>query len=188
MQWNGWASAKKTLKYAQRSPSKRQQYLQALRTRVKRYGSQSLVYVDESGFDAHSLRPHGYAKIAQRVYGNCHGGYRKRTSLVLAKCGSRHFGAMLFEGACNTQVFVTWIKQVLLSELTPNQTVIIDNACFHKSVQVRELIESVGCQLLYLPPYSPDFNPIEQSFAWLKKLRYKLRDTLTLDQLVCEIL
>ena len=67
---------------------------------------------------------------------------------VLAKCGSRHFGAMLFEGI--TQVFVTWIKHVLLSELTPNQTVIIDNACFHKSTQVRELIESVGCQLLYL--------------------------------------
>ncbi len=65
-------------------------------------------------------------------------------------------------------VFNTWIEKVLLSELKHGQVVILDNAAFHKSQRTKELIKSVGCELLFLPPYSPDLNPIEKFWANFK--------------------
>ncbi|MDR1890856.1 MAG: transposase [Puniceicoccales bacterium] len=66
-----------------------------------------------------------------------------------------------------------WLEKVLCQELRPGQVVIMDNTAFHKSPRIRETIENVSCQLLYLPPYSPDLNPIEHYWAWLKnKLSY----------------
>ena len=75
---------------------------------------------------------------------------------------------MCFKGTCNTEVFNAWIEQVLLSELKPGQVVIMDNAAFHESPKTRKLIESVGCKLIFLPPYSPDLNPIEKYWTNLK--------------------
>jgi transposase len=75
---------------------------------------------------------------------------------------------MCFTGSCNTQLFLYWIREFLLKELKPGQIVIMDNATFHKSKEVKLLIHSVGCTLIYLPPYSPDFNPIENFWAWMK--------------------
>ena len=76
---------------------------------------------------------------------------------------------MVFNGSCNTQLFESWVEQFLIKELTPNQVVIMDNASFHKSQRTRELIESVGCKLIFLPPYSPDLNPIEKFWANMKR-------------------
>ena len=83
---------------------------------------------------------------------------------------------MYFEGNTNTEVFNLWIKECLLPELKPNQVVIMDNATFHKSPKVRELIESVGSRLLYLPPYSPDYSPIEQKWSHVKNMVKKVKD------------
>ena len=66
---------------------------------------------------------------------------------------------MTFEGACNRSLFEEWLKKMLLPQLKPNQILILDNATFHKGETIRQLVESAGCELLYLPPYSPDFNP-----------------------------
>ena len=76
---------------------------------------------------------------------------------------------LLFEGTCNTDLFIAWIQQQLLPSLTAGQTVIMDNASIHKSQKVRDLIENAGCKLIYLPPYSPDLNPIEIFWANMKK-------------------
>ena len=75
---------------------------------------------------------------------------------------------MAFKGTCNTEVFNTWLDKVLIPELCPGQIIIMDNASFHKSAKTRELIESAGCKLLYLPPYSPELNPIEKTWANIK--------------------
>lgn len=75
---------------------------------------------------------------------------------------------MFFKGTCNTNVFNTCIKKVLLPELRPGQIVVLDNASFHKSVRTKELLESIVCGLLFLPPYSPNLNPIEKFWATLK--------------------
>jgi transposase len=72
------------------------------------------------------------------------------------------------EGSCHRTVFETWLSECLIPVLKPAQVVILDNATFHKGGKIKELIEALGCQLLYLPPYSPEFNKIENCWSWLK--------------------
>jgi transposase len=76
---------------------------------------------------------------------------------------------MTFRGACNSILFIAWLEKMLIPELKAGQTVIMDNASFHKSPIVKNLIEAAGCKLVYLPPYSPDLNPIEKFWANLKR-------------------
>lgn len=77
---------------------------------------------------------------------------------------------MVLDGAMNGTAFRAYVEQVLVPTLTPADIVVMDNLPAHKADGVRQAIESVGCQLLYLPPYSPDFNPIEKAFSKLKAL------------------
>ena len=156
-------------------------------------GIDSLVYVDESGFESHVYRSHGWAMAGNKVHGHRLGRDRRRTSLVLAQCRKSRFAPLLFEGTCHTQLFNTWVDKVLLPCLKKGQTVIMEqlplgyNASFHKSKRTKQLIESAGCYLLYLPPYSPDFNPIEKTFGWLKHKRVN-HSFESIDQLICSIL
>lgn len=76
---------------------------------------------------------------------------------------------MTFKGSCNTILFLAWVKQMLIPELSKGQVVVMDNASFHKSKLIKEAIEEAGCKLIFLPPYSPDLNPIEKFWANLKR-------------------
>src|SRR5215211_422302 len=78
--------------------------------------------------------------------------------------------SMAVEGSTTREVFETYVEEVLAPELLAGQIVVMDNLTSHKGPRVREMIEEKGCELLYLPPYSPDFNPIEEAFAKLKGL------------------
>jgi hypothetical protein len=91
-----------------------------------------------------------------------------RHSFVAAKCGKKILAPMTYKGTCNAQLFEKWIEKILLPELKKGQIIIMDNATFHKSERTKILIESAGCHLLFLPPYSPDFNPIEMFWARFK--------------------
>ena len=71
-------------------------------------------------------------------------------------------------GSCNRSVFEIWLETCLIPVLKPGQVVVMDNATFHKGGKIEQLIQQVGCQLLYLPAYSPDFNKIERCWSWLK--------------------
>ena len=82
---------------------------------------------------------------------------------------NKSIAPMVFNGSCNTKLFEAWVEQFLIKELKPGQFVVMDNASFHKSQKTRELIESVGCKLIFLPPYSPDLNPIEKFWANMKR-------------------
>ena len=75
---------------------------------------------------------------------------------------------MCFEGTCDTNLFNAWLKQVLIPNLTAGQVLILDNASFHKSMESQRLVEAAGCKILFLPPYSPDLNPIEKCWANMK--------------------
>ena len=85
----------------------------------------------------------------------------------------------VFEGYCSHIVFEAYVEKVLLPVLIPGQTLIMDNASFHKSKKIQNLIESKGCKLLYLPAYSPDFNPIEHYWHMIKS---KMRKCLKTDK------
>jgi putative transposase len=91
--------------------------------------------------------------------------------LIAARIGKRFCAPMLFDGTCNTRIFNAWLEEMLCPLLEPGMVVIMDNAAFHKSAATRKLIRKTGARLLFLPPYSPDLNPIVQTFATLKRAR-----------------
>ena len=94
----------------------------------------------------------------------------QRESFVAGKVGSKIIAPFCYQGTCNTDLFNFWVEHFLVPELSPGQVVILDNAMFHKSKKTKELIESVGCKILFLPPYSPDLNPIEVFWANFKRM------------------
>ena len=141
------------------------------------------VYIDESGFEPAVSRRYAYAQKGTRVYGLTSGHRRPRTSLLAARIGTRFAAPILFEGSCDTAVFNWWLETQLCSLLNDTQVVVMDNAPFHKSPKTHELIEGTGATLLFLPPYSPDLNPIEHDFATLKRLR-EYNAHVTLDTII----
>lgn len=106
----------------------------------------------------------------------------ERESFIAAQIENRLIAPMIFKGTCNTEVFNSWLNQVLIPELKPGQVIILDNASFHKSAKTKELIESAGCKLLYLPPYSPELNPIEKTWA---NIKFKIKSFLRAGQDLC---
>jgi len=129
------------------------------------------VYIDECGFASSTARRYGYAQKGHRVEGLVSGHRRPRTSLLAARIDGRLEEPLLFDGTCNTEVFNTWLQARLCLRLTAQHLVIMDNAAFHNSPATAQLIAETGATLLFLSPYSPDFNPIEHDFAALKKRR-----------------
>lgn len=88
--------------------------------------------------------------------------------MIAALCDHNLIAPFTVEGACNRTVFETWLETCLLPTLVPGQVVVMDNATFHKGGRIEQLIQNAGCKVLYLPPYSPDLNKIEQCWSWLK--------------------
>lgn len=119
-----------------------------------------LVYLDETGFEKDAPRTHGWSQKGKRGYGKISGNRRPRTSLIAAQLGKTLLALLLISGTVNTVVFNAWVAQFLLPELTQPSVIMMDNAAFHKHSTTRELIKNAGHTLLYLPPYSPDLNPI----------------------------
>lgn len=108
-----------------------------------------------------------------------------RESFVAALCNREILAPFCYQGTCNTNLFNVWLEKCLIPVLTPGQFIILDNATFHKSERTRELIENAGCSLLFLPPYSPDLNPIETFWANLKaKIRSIIHTFTTLQAAV----
>lgn len=160
---------KKTPGYKERDPRKRKASLR-LRERDVRRGK-AFVYVDESGFAPASTRRFAYAPRGQRIPGVISGPRRPRTSLIAARVETPFAAPVLFEGTCNTALFNAWLEQQLCPLLHAQHGVVMDNVSFHKRAKTQALIHATGASLLFLPPYSPDLNPIEHDFATLKRLR-----------------
>ena len=140
--------------------------------------------MDESGFEFYSCRQYGWAPKGQKVYGERSGNKRPRTSFLAARMPDGTLAAtQLWEGTCNAAIFNQWLEDMLCPLLDETCVVIMDNAAFHKSNKTKELIKSAGAILLYLPPYSPDLNPIEGDFGALKKIR-EFNHEKSIDQII----
>jgi transposase len=128
-----------------------------------------LVFVDECSSNT-SLAPlYGWARKGQRAPQKTARNWGKNITLLSSMGKEQGMGASLVvEGSTNGTVFETYLEDVLLPTLERGQVVVMDNLSAHKGERVRELIEGEGCELIYLPPYSPDYNPIEQAFSKLK--------------------
>ena len=127
------------------------------------------MYVDETGFDSVLHRPYGGAKRGVKVMANISGKRYARTSIIAGLKNNSMMAPLVFKGYCDTEVVATWVKEVLLPELPKGSVIIWDNASLHKSERLQRLIEESECHLLFLPPYSPDLNPIEGWWAVLKR-------------------
>ena len=92
-----------------------------------------------------------------------------RESFIAAQNSSTILAPFCYTGTCNTDLFNAWLQQILIPELRPGQVVILDNASFHRSKISIEMIQRAGCEVLFLPPYSPDLNPIEKFWANFKR-------------------
>jgi len=147
------------------SEAKRKEYKEA----IKDIDAQNLVYIDESGIDQAICKDRGWSKKGKKLMSKKSGKYYERTNIIAGYVGNKTIAPMVFNGSCNSNLFNNWVENCLIKELKPGQVVIMDNASFHKSIRTRELIESVGCKLIFLPPYSPDLNPIEKFWANMKR-------------------
>jgi len=118
--------------------------------------------------DHRLYREHGRAPRGERIYQAVAGQRRERTSLIAAARKNKLVAPLVFQGRCNTAVVDAYFEQVLLPALPPGSVIVLDNARFHQSPTTQKLVAAAGCQLLFLPPYSPGLNPIEHLWAALK--------------------
>ena len=116
-------------------------------------------------------RQRGYAPIGQRCYGTCDWHAKGRTNVIGALLGSWLIAVGLFESSINADAFLAWTRQVLLPQLPPAAVIVLDSATFHKRADLQHLLRQAGHILEYLPPHSPDLNPIERKWAQAKAIR-----------------
>lgn len=132
-----------------------------------------LVFLDETWMSTNMARLRGRARKGERLRAGIPHGHWKTTTFVAGLRLNGIAAPMVLDGPINRDAFQAYVDQVLVPELKPGDVVIMDNLGSHKGPQVRRAIEAAGASLLYLPPYSPDFNPIENAFAKLKALLRK---------------
>ena len=144
---------------------------------VTRYRIQGLhvIYLDESGFAVDSPRTHGYSERGERSYAEKDWHARGRLNAIGAILGFVFLTVCLFDCNINSDVFHAWLTKDLLPKVPANSVIVMDNAAFHKRSDMIEAIEEKGHIVLFLPPYSPDLNPIEHKWAEVKAGRRRQR-------------
>jgi len=144
--------------------------------------AERLIFVDE--FGAHIALTPLYARAprGQRAYGSVRGPRGQNTTVIAGLSLKGVQAPFILEGAVNTQIFETYVEQVLAPSLAPGQVVIVDNLSAHTGDRVRQAITERGCQLLRLPTYSPDLTPIEEAFskwkAFLRRVEARTHEAL----------
>lgn len=126
------------------------------------------VYIDESGIDNREDYGYGWNPKGKRFYDLKSGKRSIRVSIMSGLYQGKLIAPLTFEWSCNRLIFEKWLEEKLLPLLNSGQTLILDNATFHKGERIRELVELAGCELQYLPPYSPDLNKIENYWFPIK--------------------
>ena len=155
--------------YKEQCPVKRREYLSVLQQETEK--GKKLVYMDESGFSETDFRRYAYAPKGVSVEAQVPSHRYTTTTLIAARLDGCFTAPMLFEGSCDAIAFNTWLSAMLSALLNDTHVVIMDNASFHKGSETAALIRDSGASLLFLPPYSPELNPIEKDFANIKRIR-----------------
>ena len=145
--------------------------------KLKAIPPERLVYIDEKGIDKYLYREYARAPRGQKVAIKISGRKFKRTNIVAGICQGEWIAPLQYSGTTDSILFEYWFEHCLMKEVKEDSVIILDNATFHRKVILIEIAQKHGCIVWFLPPYSPDLNPIEKRWAWLKR---KLRDTLHL--------
>ena len=155
---------KKTFCYAEANQKKRAEYLEE----IQKIDPEKIIYSDETGIDDNEVVITGWALRGERCHAQKKAERKTRYNITAALNLNSLFAPFLFEGYSNKMVYETYVEKVLVPSLKPGMVLVIDNASFHKSKKIIDLIEAANCRVMFLPPYSPDFNPIEHHWAAVK--------------------
>ncbi len=165
----GVDTKKRTMGAAERDEGARTEY----RERVRPRDVGDFVVVDECGSNINLAPRYARAPRGERAYGSAPRNTEQNTTLIASITEAGMGPAMVLTGAADTPAFEAYVDKVLAPSLAPGAVVVMDNLSAHKSERVRTLIEARGCELLYLPAYSPDLSPIEEAFSKMKHLLRK---------------
>jgi len=128
-----------------------------------------IAYVDETGIDTYLYREYAYSPKGSSVYGEISGRKFKRVGIVAAQMDGEIIAPLQYEGTMDGSLFEQWFEQCLLPCLPKESVIVMDNAAFHRKSRLFSLTENFQCHLIFLPPYSPNLNPIENFWSWLKR-------------------
>ena len=143
---------------------------------------EKIAYVDECGIDTCLYREYGYAPRNQKVFSRISGRKYERCGIVAAKLGKDILAQFQYSGTMDSTLFESWFTGQLLPSLDMGTVIVMDNASFHSKARLPSAAQKFGCRVVFLPPYSPELNPIENFWAWLKAtLRRILPDFSSFD-------
>jgi transposase len=187
---HGTAAEKKSLHAAEQDTAAGQIRRLQWREETSQIDPEKLIFLDESGVTTAMVRHYGRGLRGERVHEGAPGGHWRTLTVLGAIRASGWVATMTIEAATDADVFLAYLDQVLCPQLQPGDVVVMDNLSAHKVDGVRSRIQAMGAELRYLPPYSPDFNPIEKCWFQVKqRLRaLKARSILSLEQGLAEAL
>ena len=136
---------------------------------LEKVSGRPVVYVDETGIDTCLCREYGRSERGEAVIGKMSGRKFKRVGVVAGQAGKSIVAPMQYGGTMDSEVFESWFEAWLLPALPEGSVVVMDNASFHRKGRLHALAERAGHRVLFLPPYSPELNPIENFWGWLKR-------------------
>ena len=132
-----------------------------------------MVFIDETWASTNMARTHGRCRRGERLRASVPHGHWKTTTFVAGLRLSGMVAPFVLDGPINADAFEVYVEKILVPDLRPGDIVVMDNLSSHKRPSIRAMIEAAGAELRFLPPYSPDFNPIEKAFSKLKALLRK---------------
>ena len=158
---------KKTTSYKEKCQEKVDKYL----NEIKDLDKNDIVYIDETGIQGYIYREYARAFRGKKIYDKVPGKKYKRTNIVAGKCGDKIIAPLVYDKIMDSEFFEEWFKVMFLSEVECNKVIVMDNASFHRKSRLYELCKDANknLKLIFLPPYSPELNPIEKFWATLKK-------------------
>jgi transposase len=162
------SASKKTVRAAEQERPDVAQARAAWKADQSSLDPRKLVFIDETGTSTNMVRLRGRAKRGRRVIGRVPWGHWKTMTFVAGLRQDGMTAPFVIDCAMNGAIFAEYVRQCLGPTLKPGDIVVMDNLSAHKRDEIREIIEAAGAELRYLPPYSPDLNPIEQAFSKLK--------------------
>ena len=173
---------KKTKRYREQNPKFVEKYL----AQIREIPADRIAYVDETGIDTCLYREYGWSERGKQIIGIVSGRKFKRTGVVAAKIGKSIVAPLQYDGTMDSSLFELWFETCLLQSLPKQAVIVMDNASFHRKSRLFPLADRAGFTLIFLPPYSPEYNPIEHFWAWLKRyLRKSLHSCHSFDDALC---
>jgi transposase len=186
----GSALEKKSLHARERDTEANLKRREEFAAKIRTIAPEHLIFLDESGVTTSMTRFYARSLRGQRIHEATPGGHWQIMTILGAMSLGGWVATMTIEAATDAEIFLAYVEQVLCPALQPGDVVVMDNLSSHKVSGVRKLIAAAGAEVLYLPPYSPDLNPIEMAWAKLKQaLRTtKARTKEALEQAITEAL